>query len=125
MKFDLPPIDFKMPKSVPVLEKGIPCDHTGCRNHYSHPCEGCGRYAAGLLDGPDVDACFLKLVEYYTHDPTFYMIMQHVEKYKLTETQMLYMMLFAMKLQRDALVKQLTKTFEELISVPYTTGDTE
>ncbi|MCK5016518.1 MAG: hypothetical protein KAS32_05530 [Candidatus Peribacteraceae bacterium] len=23
--------------------EGEPCDHPGCLNHISHPCEGCGR----------------------------------------------------------------------------------
>jgi hypothetical protein len=25
---------------------GEPCDHVGCRNHVSHPCENCGRIQA-------------------------------------------------------------------------------
>ncbi len=33
---------------------GEPCDHPGCASHLSHPCEGCGRYAAGAQNGPDV-----------------------------------------------------------------------
>lgn len=33
---------------------GQPCDHPGCGSHLSHPCEGCGRYAAGLQNGPDI-----------------------------------------------------------------------
>lgn len=27
------------------LKDGEPCDHAGCLNHVSHPCEGCGRIA--------------------------------------------------------------------------------
>lgn len=26
-----------------VIKDGEPCNHTGCLNHISHPCEGCGR----------------------------------------------------------------------------------
>lgn len=26
-----------------ALRDGEPCDHTGCLNHISHPCDGCGR----------------------------------------------------------------------------------
>lgn len=26
---------------------GAPCDHPGCANHITHPCEQCGRIAAG------------------------------------------------------------------------------
>ena len=25
------------------LKDGVPCDHKGCLNHVTHPCEGCGR----------------------------------------------------------------------------------
>ena len=31
------------------LKPGQECGHRGCSHHISHPCEGCGRYAAGLL----------------------------------------------------------------------------
>ena len=27
------------------LRDGEPCDHPGCLQHVSHPCEGCGRIA--------------------------------------------------------------------------------
>lgn len=39
-----------------MYRKGIPCNHPGCASRLSHPCEGCGRYAAGMLIGPDVEA---------------------------------------------------------------------
>ena len=29
--------------------KGEPCSHAGCLSHITHPCEGCGRIAGGLL----------------------------------------------------------------------------
>lgn len=32
-------------KERPRLKDGEPCDHPGCLNHVSHPCEGCGRVA--------------------------------------------------------------------------------
>ena len=38
------------------LKPGEPCSHSGCASHLSHPCEGCGRYAAGMANGPDVKA---------------------------------------------------------------------
>lgn len=28
---------------VIVFRDGEPCNHVGCMNHVSHPCEGCGR----------------------------------------------------------------------------------
>jgi hypothetical protein len=27
------------------LPDGVPCTHSGCLNHMTHPCEGCGRIA--------------------------------------------------------------------------------
>ena len=39
----------------PTLQPGQPCSHPGCACHLSHPCEGCGRYAAGTANGPDVE----------------------------------------------------------------------
>ena len=30
------------------LKDGEPCEHRGCLNHISHPCEGCGRIAGNL-----------------------------------------------------------------------------
>lgn len=27
-------------------DDGQPCNHKGCLNHISHPCEGCGRIGA-------------------------------------------------------------------------------
>lgn len=36
------------------LQPGQPCTHPGCASHLSHPCESCGRYAAGLANGPNV-----------------------------------------------------------------------
>ena len=32
-------------KKIPniKLRDGEPCSHTGCLNHITHPCEGCGR----------------------------------------------------------------------------------
>lgn len=28
------------------LQDGHPCSHLGCKQHISHPCEGCGRIGA-------------------------------------------------------------------------------
>jgi len=28
---------------------GQPCDHPGCLSHVTHPCEGCGRIAGGMI----------------------------------------------------------------------------
>lgn len=28
-----------------LFKSGEPCDHPGCLNHITHPCEGCGRVA--------------------------------------------------------------------------------
>ena len=31
------------------LEAGVPCGHFGCLQHVTHPCEGCGRIAGGMM----------------------------------------------------------------------------
>lgn len=33
------------------LKDGKPCDHKGCLNHVSHPCEYCGRIAGIRVKG--------------------------------------------------------------------------
>lgn len=60
LKFGLPTYDPARPS---VLRNGEPCNHPGCASHISHPCEGCGRYAAGLRSGPDPQAVNNRLVE--------------------------------------------------------------
>ena len=44
--------------------EGQPCEHTGCLNHLTHPCEGCGRiggkgiiYELEQLDFPCTICC--------------------------------------------------------------------
>jgi hypothetical protein len=39
------------------FKPGQECSHAGCRSHVTHPCEGCGRYAAGLgsVSVPEVE----------------------------------------------------------------------
>lgn len=32
--------------SVITIPDGVECEHRGCKNHISHPCEGCGRKGA-------------------------------------------------------------------------------
>ena len=39
-------------KAMRELPRGIPCG-PGCLNHVTHPCERCGRYAAGLFYAAD------------------------------------------------------------------------
>lgn len=40
-------------KDISELKPGEECGHPGCKNHISHPCEGCGRRMAGLLHQAD------------------------------------------------------------------------
>lgn len=35
------------------LRDGVPCNHPGCLNHCSHPCEGCGRIAGINFHPPE------------------------------------------------------------------------
>lgn len=63
-------LETGLPVAVPLVTQwptmprpGEPCGHPGCASHLSHPCEGCGRYAAGLADGPDPQAIKARLYE--------------------------------------------------------------
>jgi hypothetical protein len=38
--------DYWPSEHIRLLKDGEPCDHPGCQNHISHPCEKCGRIAA-------------------------------------------------------------------------------
>ena len=58
------------PVRPPVLRDGEPCDHPGCASHVSHPCEGCGRYAAGMMNGPDPGAVYARLRDLSKRHPT-------------------------------------------------------
>lgn len=35
----------KKNRIFPKYLNGVPCNHKGCLNHISHPCDGCGRIA--------------------------------------------------------------------------------
>lgn len=68
----------------PSLKDGEPCDHPGCLNHVTHPCEGCGRtagrgqpwnekrrwtqeYTAAFFEESNTERQLRELAEYY-HD---------------------------------------------------------
>lgn len=34
---------FRVNEIKVIIKDRHPCDHPGCLNHLSHPCEGCGR----------------------------------------------------------------------------------
>jgi len=55
---------MRIGKDWTIWKDGQPCNHPGCRNHISHPCEGCGRQLArGQVINPfmlDTDRFFVK-----------------------------------------------------------------
>lgn len=59
-------------KAGQPLKAGQPCIHPGCAAHLSHPCEECGRYAAGLANGPDIEAAKVYVRELALADPTVF-----------------------------------------------------
>ncbi len=44
-----------------MLKDNVPCEHPGCLNHITHPCEGCGRiagiYPQDLIDDKWPESC--------------------------------------------------------------------
>ena len=104
-------------------EKGQPCKHPGCASHLSIPCQSCGRYAAGLLDGPDLDACWLRMDEYYQTDPLFYKIAYISMERGWTDEQMLFAFIFALKMQLDQLTTHFLSYIENSASLGNLTLD--
>ena len=47
----------KRQKWLESLPDGVPCDHVGCLQHVSHPCEVCGRVAGRRLTMRAADVC--------------------------------------------------------------------
>lgn len=72
LEFGLPAFD---PVRSSVLRDGEPCDHPGCASHVSHPCEGCGRYAAGMMNGPDPGAVHARLQDLSKRHPTVHSVL--------------------------------------------------
>lgn len=58
------------------LKAGRPCSHPGCAAHLSHPCEECGRYAAGLANGPDIETAKAYIRKLALDDPTIFATLQ-------------------------------------------------
>ena len=86
---------YELPnQDIYYRKPGEPCEHPGCASHLSHPCEGCGRYAAGLNEGPDVDAAFDRLREMSLHHPIIASYLKTAMQLEWTREQMLFAMVF-------------------------------
>lgn len=68
---------------------GIPCNHPGCASHLSHPCEGCGRYAAGKQNGPDIAAGRIWIEELGYKNPVIQTIYRLQGKYNWSWQQVM------------------------------------
>lgn len=97
-------------------EHGVPCS-PGCEHHVGHPCENCGRYAAGLATGPDVVAAYsyvmLTLAE---KSPLVYSKIMQGTANKWTLDQML----FAIIIEQHDAIEKLTERLERSIVLSYT-----
>jgi len=45
--------DVISPVTIKELKDGEPCGHRGCLQHFSHPCEVCGRIGGRAVKEPD------------------------------------------------------------------------
>jgi len=79
-----------LPSDYPKL--GKPCDHPGCGSHLSHPCEGCGRYAAGSQNGPDVYHAKRYIEKLASSDTVIHSFLMLKQKYNWTWEQTLMAM---------------------------------
>jgi hypothetical protein len=102
------------------LEPGQPCDHPGCAAHVSHPCEGCGRYAAGTRNGPDLGAAWEKLLENRSQ-PLYNLITRSLER-GLTREETLVELVRLLQIANSDLVEIVNK-WARRIGVPKTWED--
>jgi len=91
-------------------QPGVPCGHPGCAAHLSHPCEFCGRYAAGTKAGPDEDALWHSIVYDLTHhDPIVAQVAQAGRQMGWSRLQMLGVMVRHLAEMNEKLA-EMTKT---------------
>lgn len=72
-------------RELGICEKGSP----GCASHLSHPCEICGRYAAGLLNAPDENRGVIRVLSEATHNASTVDIVEKSIEHGWTEKQLL------------------------------------
>ncbi|MCA9872181.1 MAG: hypothetical protein KC441_00940 [Anaerolineales bacterium] len=102
LKAGLPESDQVRPST---LRDGEPCGHPGCASHISHPCEGCGRYAAGMMNGPDPQAIYAQLQALSRRHPTVHSILQTAVTHIWTLEQTFGALALLLAQQNEALVK--------------------
>jgi hypothetical protein len=61
----------------------------GCSRHLSHPCERCGRYAAGLRNGPDADASIGRIISEAVKDERTFDLVEKYSDKGWTDAQLL------------------------------------
>lgn len=66
-------------KTTIKYNNGQPCEHPGCLNHFTHPCEGCGRVAGKIIKIDDFTEIELDYwvakaedLEVYIHSDEFF-----------------------------------------------------
>ena len=84
-------------KGKNYLEPGQPCSNRGCASHWSYPCENCGRYAAGVANGPDIKSVMIRLRELAVADPVVYRYLEIGQRACWTNEQILAAMLLKMQ----------------------------
>lgn len=98
--------------SAPVSHRpGEPCDHPGCASHLSHPCKGCGRYAAGLQNGPDVDHARARIERLAQSDPVMRYILMLGQQSNWTWEQTMS----AIVIRQNELIKNTERELHEAI----------
>ncbi len=103
-------IQDRLFSGVPGYKPGIPCDHPGCASHLSHPCEGCGRYGAGMRNGPDIAAGRIYIQELAYKNPIIQAICRLQEKYNWSWQQAM----IAIIIKQNEINKDLTNRLIEI-----------
>lgn len=101
-----------VPARPSVLREGEPCKHPGCAHHYSHPCEGCGRYAAGTRSGPDPEAVAIYLEKIARSHPTVHSVLVTAQMQDWTLEQTFGALSLLLVRENEVLVKMAIRSME-------------
>lgn len=104
--------DLEINSDYQKLKPGQPCGHLGCASHLSHPCEGCGRYAAGMSIRPDVELAMAKLGQLSRKSALLRNYFEVAERNEWSRDEFLVATLLELHKRTEQLQKQLTVAFQ-------------
>lgn len=93
------------------FQPGQPCS-PGCASHLSHPCEGCGRYAAGMRQGPDVSMASAYIRKLAMTNPIIAGYMKQAQIEGWSALQLMLALVIALEEHNRELIKRAIEALE-------------